>query len=342
MKGSGKPINYIVNIENSHTFNLESPKDAIDFLILILNKENLYISNVSGIIFQTLGITASKYAEKNRDKAFFSIAMDEVAKFFNIFLTGNEFNNPFYNYLIEDVLTSDLIKKQKIDRLLSGIKKYIDYLWEMDCVSIIDYHYKRGLDSLNTKEEEPEDFHETLKKDNVLHYSIPSYWVYVNIKTIYDFIWTNFSPFIDKEKQKFSYFYSNKKTNKDNNTYKPENNHREKLSRDVIFNYLFNSPKSQEIFKSYESKLEESLFLNNGKDKWLKDASSLIRFYNYCEAKNFFKDKYKGSSEGVRYLRELYNFYEGENIDTPSKRIRQNTKRNKNQFFFLNVVTNFK
>ncbi len=329
-----KLSNYIVNIEDNHSFNLEISKDAIDFLILILNKESLHLSNANGIIYQTLGITLDEYAENNVDKSFFADAKRDIAKFFKIFISVDEFDNAFYKFLIEDNTKSDAIKKQKISKIITGIEMYIDYLWKFDSVSIIDFHYKNSLVSFNKKEEH-KTIHEILANNNILFYDIPTYWIYINLKTLYDFLWSDYSSFIDNQTRKFNYFYSNKEDTK-------KNNEKKTLSRETIFNYLFRSPKDQEIFEKYEVVLIKDLFLNDEKNKWLRDAASLIRFYNYCENKKLFEVRHDGYSTGVKLLRKLYNFFEGTDLDTPSKRKKQENKRNKHQFTFLNIKTNFK
>ncbi|AUC84358.1 hypothetical protein CW731_03175 [Polaribacter sp. ALD11] len=111
-------------------------------------------------------------------------------------------------------------------------------------------------------------------------------------------------------------------------------------SNDALSHYLFIGLKEQKIFEEYELKLIDNEFLSKDKNEWLKNPSSFIRFYNYCEAKNLFKKEFKKSKDGVSLLRRLYNFHISNNIDAPDKRQLQENKKNKHQYYFLKNTIN--
>lgn len=325
--------NYQIEIGDDAIFNLEIADEALDFLIYITNKEKFYLLNVSSIIYQTKGITLEEYIKENNDKNLFSISMLDLAEFFEIYTTKEQLDNIFYNYLLT-TNKSDLIKKQKIKNLLVGVKKYMDYQWENECVSQISYHYHKGLESINNNNRKAE-FHDTLKSNNLLNFFTPHYWVFINLKAIYDIIWDDYSLFIDKETENFQYFYSNKEKPKIKIENKLKIDNDNKTSRNVPLNYLCNGIKQQELFENYEKELFGFGFINEDKNQWLKNASTFIRFYNYCERNEIFKENFEDSKDGVNILRKLYNFYDSNDLDTPSKRKIQENKKNKHQYIFL-------
>ena len=90
-------------------------------------------------------------------------------------------------------------------------------------------------------------------------------------------------------------------------------------SADILV-LLLNSKQAVEKFKNYESKLMRHQFLSDNRNKWLKNATELIQFYSFCERKSLFKDKYETNTNGIKLLRELYDFHSETSMDTPSKR----------------------
>jgi hypothetical protein len=116
--------------------------------------------------------------------------------------------------------------------------------------------------------------------------------------------------------------------------YSPENI---RLSREQIINKLIGLQTSKHNkFLDYEKRLIIEGYLNSERSLWLKGAASFIRFYIYCENKSIFKnDIYGITAEGVKLLRDLYNFNEGKNLDFPTKREKQATPRTKLEFSFL-------
>lgn len=105
--------------------------------------------------------------------------------------------------------------------------------------------------------------------------------------------------------------------------------------RKKILKYLISDELSLSKFNEFEMKLINSKYLNSN-CVWNKSAADLIRFYSFCESKKIFKYHFEDNKKGINYLRELYDFHEGKNIDTPSKRKLQLIKSKKNIFDFLN------
>ena len=54
--------------------------------------------------------------------------------------------------------------------------------------------------------------------------------------------------------------------------------------------------------------------------------------------KGIIKEFFKTTSKGVKYMRELYNFHDGTNMDRPNKRKLRETKKTKYQFSFLDII----
>ena len=111
-----------------------------------------------------------------------------------------------------------------------------------------------------------------------------------------------------------------------------------KTREDILSRLIGLGNKNHSKFLEYEKKLISFNYLNEHSNKWEKNVADFIRFYNYCESKNILKnDIYKETSKGVKLMRDLYDFQDGENLDTPSKRKKQTTKKTKNNFGFLDL-----
>lgn len=110
------------------------------------------------------------------------------------------------------------------------------------------------------------------------------------------------------------------------------------LDRSEILDKLIGlNTKKHDKFLEYESKLINFGYLNSDRNKWLKGTANFIRFYSYCENKSIIKnDIYQHSTKGVKLLRDLYKYYDGD-IDAPTKRKRQMTKTTKSEFNFLDI-----
>jgi hypothetical protein len=123
---------------------------------------------------------------------------------------------------------------------------------------------------------------------------------------------------------------------KSNSNQKPSLIFDKKTRKDILSRLIGWENKNHSKFLEYEKKLISYNYLNEHSNKWKKNVADFIRFYNYCESKNILKnDIYKETSKGVRLMRELYDFYDGESLDAPSKRKKQTTKKTKYDFDFL-------
>ena len=109
-----------------------------------------------------------------------------------------------------------------------------------------------------------------------------------------------------------------------------------KLTRKEILDKLVGDNKNLNKFNKYENKLKVYKYLSN-ENKWLKGSAELSRFYSHCERKTIFKSHFVEDIRGIKYLRDLYDFYYGTNIDIPSKRKLQLTKTKKTEFDFLDL-----
>ena len=250
--------------------------------------------------------------------------IEVVGDIFKIF--GIYRHSPFLiDYLLDYNKETDLVKKSRLNQLLTGLIKYIDYQWENGGV-IIDYSIKKRDNFF---------INENMKELHTFHFLMCN-----GLKNVYDLIWEDFSVFVDKDKFIFNYFYSNKEQTKKNDEL--SKNISDQL-KDVIKKCLFRESAEQKIFEKYELRLIENGFLSSPGNNWLKSPASFIRFYNYCENKRLFKDAFNDSSkESVGYLRILFNYQEGTSLDGKGKRMKQNNKRNKLEYSFLNIDTNFK
>lgn len=315
--------NYIQVGENEY-LNLEDPKEKFCAITWVFN--NGRMAFIEGVILNPFGeFSLMEYIDS--DNYSRGIVHSKVISFFRMFFKS-QIDNFLSDYLLNYAGETDKVKESRLDQLLIGLISFADYCWDAGA-HVIDYEIK-NKEMVFTKE-----------KDQLKEYHFYHYMVLKELKGLYDLIWDYYSVFINKDRHIFTYVYSNKESPQIENS-KSLRNKDKSLTRDTIFNYLFNSLKSQEIFQKYEDKLVEKQFLNDEKNKWLKDASSLIRFYNYCEEKKLFTEEYETSSIGVKYLRDLFTFHEGTDIDKPSKRKMQNNRKHENQFFFLNGVTGFK
>lgn len=121
----------------------------------------------------------------------------------------------------------------------------------------------------------------------------------------------------------------------DNQKISSQNN----LSREAILDKLIgvNTDKYY-VYEKYETKLINQNYLSESRTDWKGNAASFVRFYNYCERKKIIKDFYKNTSKGFLGFRDLYQFYKGENLNSPSKRKLQDTPTKKNEFNFLDII----
>ena len=210
--------------------------------MLFLVKEKNYPINSREILKQA-------FAQNPTSEPNFSDTKFLIGDFFEPYLINIDAKNCLYQYFIEDS-TNDLVKQQKLDNILSGLTKYIDWLWHQECVSSfnqwVEFEFKDGLFNL------PE--YEGLRND-----TMPSYWIYYFCKSINDIIWDRFRIFIDTKKHNFKHFYSNKEIETNGETIK-----------------------STKPVKTAYSKKKESLFENPFPDIF-KTADTYLKFKRFAK-----------------------------------------------------------
>ena len=107
------------------------------------------------------------------------------------------------------------------------------------------------------------------------------------------------------------------------------------LSREEILKKLFDPSNNRITFESFEKKLIEKKFLSKELDQWKKSAVSFMLFYTYCEREKLFRSIYFKNSNGVKLLRQLYSFEDGESLNPPSKRKLNKSAQINSEYFFL-------
>jgi hypothetical protein len=107
------------------------------------------------------------------------------------------------------------------------------------------------------------------------------------------------------------------------------------LSRDEILKKLFDGSNNRMTFESFEKKLVEKQFLSKELDQWKNSALSFMLFYTYCEREKLFRSIYFKNSNGVKLLRQLYSFEDGESLNPPSKRKLNKSAQINSEYFFL-------
>ncbi|MFL0114063.1 hypothetical protein V2594_14655, partial [Tenacibaculum maritimum] len=108
-------------------------------------------------------------------------------------------------------------------------------------------------------------------------------------------------------------------------------------SREEIIKELCDLSKVEQFLK-YEEKLVYRGYISNDYNKWNKKPVDFISFYKFCEDKLIFHRRHELRSSGVKLLRELYSYEDGNSIDAPNKRNSRITKSDyKAKYFFLNM-----
>jgi phosphopantetheine adenylyltransferase len=181
---------------NDKIYNLENTEEAIDFLIYVLNGK--YYTSFIDFVFGHLGINFYKYLDslKERDKNIFSV-MNDVSPFFDMIVEDFESNNVFYRFIYSHQY-GELIKKQKINNIIDGLKKTLDYNLDFHNASIFRNMYL----------EMDNDFYK-LAYTREFSSAYIYYCVTYKLMSIYDYIHDKFYSFIE-EKNKFDCFYSHK------------------------------------------------------------------------------------------------------------------------------------
>jgi hypothetical protein len=107
------------------------------------------------------------------------------------------------------------------------------------------------------------------------------------------------------------------------------------LSREEILKKLFDASNNRITFESFEKKLIEKKFISKELDQWKNSALSFMLFYTYCEREKLFRSIYFKNSNGVKLLRQLYSFEDGESLNPPSKRKLNKSAQINSEYFFL-------
>lgn len=107
------------------------------------------------------------------------------------------------------------------------------------------------------------------------------------------------------------------------------------LSREEILKKLFDASNNRITFESFEKKLIEKKFISKELDQWKNSALSFMLFYTYCEREKLFRSIYFKNSNGVKLLRQLYSFEDGESLNPPSKRKLNKSTQINSEYFFL-------
>ena len=192
--------NLNVIISEDKSYNLNNTEEVINFLIYALNGK--YSSFFIDFIFSHIGLDVYKYSksfvDEQKSKSIYEIHND-VKPFFNFFCKDYEEDNIFYKYIYESK-ESDFIKKQKINKIIEGIKKTLYYYF--------DFHSTMFF--LNCENDKNYDF---IKRSSVTLEFCVTYTYYSICKILinfYDYIYDEFYAFIET-KNEFNYNYSNKK-----------------------------------------------------------------------------------------------------------------------------------
>lgn len=119
------------------------------------------------------------------------------------------------------------------------------------------------------------------------------------------------------------------------NTY--QNIAEDREPREFLLHALIENRQKQDVFLEYERQLVEKGYLSKDFAQWLKSPLLLVKFYKYCEVNKIFRYNFNTKSKGVKLLRKMYNFYDGESIDKPVKRNKYN-REVKEDYFFLNYI----
>lgn len=108
--------------------------------------------------------------------------------------------------------------------------------------------------------------------------------------------------------------------------------------REFLIGKLIENNKNLEKFFKLEKKLISNKLLTNEKNKWLGTAKGFVEFYQFCENNKIFNSNYKNNSKGIKILRKMYRFEDGQSIDKLSKRIKYNETSKFTYYSFLSLI----
>ncbi|MXO06167.1 hypothetical protein [Flavobacterium sp. HBTb2-11-1] len=107
-----------------------------------------------------------------------------------------------------------------------------------------------------------------------------------------------------------------------------------KLTREEILKKLIGDNKKLTLFEKYEQKLKKNNYLSIDYE-WKKGAANLARFFIHCTNEKVIPSHFIEGTRGMDLLRQLYGFEKGRSIDSKAKREKQLTKKERNEFDFL-------
>lgn len=182
------------------TYDLTNSDEAINFLIFALN-DNKYYTFFIDFVFSHCNLHIYEFSNnffvEKKSKSIFEI-QKATEPFFNFFSENYKDDNVFYRYTYFSN-ESDLIKKQKINKIIDGLKKTLDFYFDFHCVSI---YWNCEID----KE------YDCIKEFSISNELCVSYTYYCICKILinyYDYLYDEFYSFIEP-KNEFNYNYSNK------------------------------------------------------------------------------------------------------------------------------------
>lgn len=191
--------NLNIIISHDKSYNLDNTDEAINFLIYALNGN--YSSFFIDFVFSHIGLDVFKYSksfvDEQKNKSIFEIHND-VKPFFDFFFENYYEDNVFYKYIYESK-ESDFIKKQKINKIIEGLKKTLNFYFDFHSVIIFR----------NCEIDKDYDF---IRKCSITLELCVNYTYYSICKILinfYDYIYDEFYAFIES-KNEFNYNYSNK------------------------------------------------------------------------------------------------------------------------------------
>lgn len=275
----------IIDTENK-TYDISKTEEAIDFLVYALNGK--FHGFFIDFLFSHIGINILKYSysffELKKSKSIYEIEKDTYP-FFDYILEDFYENNIFYKYIYYSNET-DLLKKQKISKLVEGLKKTLNRYFDFHSVIIywnleIDKEYK------------------LIKEYSITNDFCVNYTYYCICKILinyYDYLHNEFYIFID-DKNKFDINYSNKI--KDSLKDKKLESKKITLEKqDYIWKNIFIE---EEIFIKFKNLYEEKNIINPYNDfsflyyellanNKIKKISHKI-FYTWLFENNFMNNK---------------------------------------------------
>ncbi|MFK7058585.1 hypothetical protein V3Q90_00410 [Flavobacterium oreochromis] len=191
--------NFSIIKTDNKTYNLRDNDQALNFLIFALNGK--YSSFFIDFLFTHINLNIYEYSHiffKNKKSSSIFEVQRDVKPFFDFFCENYEEDNVFYRYVYSSK-ESDLIKKQKINKVVEGLKKTLDFYFDFHSVLIfwnleIDKMYKESSEL-------------SINRDYCVTYTY--YCVCKILINFYDYIYDEFYSFIEI-KNEFDIKYSNK------------------------------------------------------------------------------------------------------------------------------------